>query len=529
MSSVNPITKEILLKVVYYGPGLGGKTTTLQHIHKTTPTERRGKMVSLATPVDRTLYFDFLPVELPKINDYTLRLHIFTVPGQVYFNATRKLVLNGADGVVFVADSQLTRMDANIESLDNLKENLQDHGKVIGTFPVVMQYNKRDLPNITSIDEMQAQLNPNGLPWIATSALTGDGVHKSLALITKNILRDIKNREGLMPGLKERSEVLDSKIAFTREESGINDTVANFSRSSQMAEPPETTNPMESRPDSDSLSMALPAAADELAADSHTVPVSSHTEDFSDDPPDELPSLHDSELGAELGGLTAPGIAVPDLTDEIEEEEEEEEGKKEEKGIKLTPLEAATADIAMEHEGHTRPGISPPDNLVLESSQPASPTAMSSGPSAHHAARKRPDRPTIPSPPISSESIPAVSAADMDSQPMTIGSSSLSFAALWPMPQRHIAEDIERLIADGQDHRAVLAIWKEIGRLVDTAAEALPGAPRESVVVLLGVDGRKYVELARLAQMASSEKALAHSSLLEAYLLLLNLVRSIDC
>ena len=123
MASVNPLTKEILLKIVYYGPGLGGKTTTLQYIHRTVQPEHRGKMVSLATPVDRTLYFDFLPIRLPKIGDYVLRLQMFTVPGQVHYNATRKLVLTGADGVVMVADSQTSRMDANIESMENLRRH----------------------------------------------------------------------------------------------------------------------------------------------------------------------------------------------------------------------------------------------------------------------------------------------------------------------------------------------------------------------------------------------------------------------
>ena len=135
MASVNPLSRELVFKIVYYGPGLGGKTTTLEHIHATAKPEHRGKLVSLATPVDRTLYFDFLPVRLPPIRGMNVRLQLFTVPGQVYFNATRKLVLTGADGIVFVSDSQVARADANLESLENLRENLADQGRELARDP----------------------------------------------------------------------------------------------------------------------------------------------------------------------------------------------------------------------------------------------------------------------------------------------------------------------------------------------------------------------------------------------------------
>src|SRR5512145_317917 len=160
MPVVNALARELVFKVVYYGPGLGGKTTSLQHIHATTRPENRGKMVSLATPVDRTLYFDFLPIRLPSARDMTVRLQLFTVPGQVYFNATRKLVLTGADGVVFVSDSQAVRADANIESLENLRENLAEQGREIAHIPLVFQHNKRDLPDLLSIEELDEMLNP---------------------------------------------------------------------------------------------------------------------------------------------------------------------------------------------------------------------------------------------------------------------------------------------------------------------------------------------------------------------------------
>src|SRR6185369_3807079 len=135
MPVVNPLARELVFKVVYYGPGLGGKTTSLQYIHATAKPEHRGKMVSLATPVDRTLYFDFLPIRVPNVRGHSVRLQLFTVPGQVYYNATRKLVLTGADGVVFVADSQRARLDADLESLANLKENLREHGRQLAEVP----------------------------------------------------------------------------------------------------------------------------------------------------------------------------------------------------------------------------------------------------------------------------------------------------------------------------------------------------------------------------------------------------------
>src|SRR5258706_5123765 len=169
MASVNALTRELVFKIVYYGPGLSGKTTTLQHIHATVRPEHRGKLISLATPVDRTLYFDFLPVRLPSVRGMSVRLQLFTVPGQVYFNATRKLVLTGADGIVFVSDSQIVRADANLESLENLRENLADQGRELARLPLVFQHNKRDLPDLLPVEELDSMLNPFSAPSIPTS------------------------------------------------------------------------------------------------------------------------------------------------------------------------------------------------------------------------------------------------------------------------------------------------------------------------------------------------------------------------
>lgn len=188
MASLNTAARELVLKIVYYGPGLGGKTTSLQALHDASPPERRGKLVSLATPVDRTLYFDFLPLRLPPVRGLAVRLQLFTVPGQVYFNATRRLVLSGADGIVFVADSQADRIDSNLESLENLRENLAEHGRELATLPHAFAYNKRDLPELLSVDELDRQLNSHRAPSFGTTATEGEGVEGCLASITELVL-----------------------------------------------------------------------------------------------------------------------------------------------------------------------------------------------------------------------------------------------------------------------------------------------------------------------------------------------------
>jgi len=194
MPVVNSQAREVAFKIVYYGPGLGGKTTSLQHVHTTTKPEHRGKMVSLATPVDRTLYFDFLPLRVPNFKDLTVRLQLFTVPGQVYYNATRKLVLTGADGIILVADSQRSRVEANLESLRNLQENLEEQGRALDEMPHVLQYNKRDLTDLVPIEEMEQRLNAHSAPSFASVASTGDGVYEALEAITRAVVEDFEKR-----------------------------------------------------------------------------------------------------------------------------------------------------------------------------------------------------------------------------------------------------------------------------------------------------------------------------------------------
>ena len=191
MSLVNFTTREITCKIVYYGPGRSGKTTNLHYVYGRVPDSRRGRMVSLATQTDRTLFFDFLPIDLGTISGFTTRFQLYTVPGQVYYNATRRLVLQGADGVVFVADSQARQLDENIESLQNLQANLLDLGVDIRQLPLILQYNKQDLPKelILTPAELDDALNFRGVPSFAADALHGTGVFESLKGISELVLK----------------------------------------------------------------------------------------------------------------------------------------------------------------------------------------------------------------------------------------------------------------------------------------------------------------------------------------------------
>jgi signal recognition particle receptor subunit beta len=192
MSFINYASREINCKIVYYGPGLCGKTTNLQFVYQKTAPDAKGKMISLATETERTLFFDFLPLSLGEIRGFKTRFHLYTVPGQVFYDASRKLILKGVDGVVFVADSQEERIDANIESLENLRINLKEQGYDLDKLPYIIQYNKRDLPGAMSVDELRHELNPTSVPEFEACATTGEGVFETLKAVAKLILVDLK-------------------------------------------------------------------------------------------------------------------------------------------------------------------------------------------------------------------------------------------------------------------------------------------------------------------------------------------------
>ncbi len=192
MTFINYASREINCKIVYYGPGLCGKTTNLQHIYDSTAPQAKGKLISLATETDRTLFFDFMPLELGTVRGFKTRFHLYTVPGQVYYDASRKLILKGVDGVVFVADSQEERMDANIESLYNLEENLQTQGYNLMDIPYVLQLNKRDLPNVVPPDELAAELLRKNEPVFEATASQGVGVFDTLKAVAKQVLTELR-------------------------------------------------------------------------------------------------------------------------------------------------------------------------------------------------------------------------------------------------------------------------------------------------------------------------------------------------
>jgi len=192
VSLINYSSREINCKVVYYGPGLGGKTTNIQYVYEKLSPETKGKLVTLATEMDRTLFFDFLPLELGEVKGFKTRFHLYTVPGQVYYNASRKLILRGVDGIVFVADSSEARFDANIEALYNLHDNLQEYDLSLDQIPFVMQWNKRDMPDAIPVDELNEELNPEGYENFEAVAVKGVGVFDTLKSVAKQILRQLQ-------------------------------------------------------------------------------------------------------------------------------------------------------------------------------------------------------------------------------------------------------------------------------------------------------------------------------------------------
>jgi signal recognition particle receptor subunit beta len=194
MTFINYAAREINCKIVYYGPGLCGKTTNLQYIYDRTNPAAKGKLISLATETDRTLFFDFLPLDLGTVRGFKTRFHLYTVPGQVFYDASRKLILKGVDGVVFVADSQEARMDANVESLQNLDKNLVEHGFDLATVPYVLQLNKRDLPTALPVDVLYRSLNFKGEPTFEATAPLGVGVFDTLKAVAKQVLMELRKK-----------------------------------------------------------------------------------------------------------------------------------------------------------------------------------------------------------------------------------------------------------------------------------------------------------------------------------------------
>jgi signal recognition particle receptor subunit beta len=419
MPVVNPLARELVFKVVYYGPGLGGKTTSLQYVHATAKPEHRGKMVSLATPVDRTLYFDFLPIRVPNVRGMNVKLQLFTVPGQVHYNATRKLVLTGADGIVLVYDSQSARADANLETLDNLRDNLAAHGRNINEMPHVVQYNKRDLYDVAPIDELERQLNRAGAPSFATTATTGEGVYESLEAITRAVLEDFERRVPGHRGVEPTSLELP--------EGGLVEAL-------RRAE------------DSDAWGEELAERA-ARAVQRHPSGVMLLSE---------IPD-------ADVGEVAARAVAQP-------------------------RSDAASVTLA-----------APP-------STPSPPPAAD----------------TIVEVPPMSEPPPAPRLSSLPPRASESGQPGVSFDLLWPTQERATVHELEASLAQGDFERSVALSDQLVARSLASAATLLGGnldAPRDpaTVALLLGLEGRRYLEFRELVRDVRSGRGVSASDALAAY------------
>jgi mutual gliding-motility protein MglA len=426
MPVVNPLARELVFKVVYYGPGLGGKTTSLQYIHATAKPEHRGKMVSLATPVDRTLYFDFLPIRVPNVRGMNVKLQLFTVPGQVHYNATRKLVLTGADGIVLVFDSQSARSDANLETLDNLRDNLLAHGRQVSEMPHVVQYNKRDLFDVVPIDELERQLNRVGAPSFATTATTGEGVYESLEAITRAVLDDFERR--------------------------------------------------------------VPAGQRGFGGTSLELPEGGLME--------ALRRAEDSDAwGEELAERAARNVQRQPsgvlLLSEVPEAD---------------PGEAAARAVAKELGGGP-PTILPTVAPRISESEPPAPP---------------PHFDTAPMPPMS-EPPPAPRLSSIPPQKASAATGSgFSFELLWPAQERITVRELEDSLAQSDFERAITLADQLVARALASAAALLGGsldAPRDpaTVALLLGLEGRRYLEFRALVRDVRSGRGVNASEALGAY------------
>ncbi len=262
MVQINFAKREINCKLVYYGPGLSGKTTNLEVVHKKAPASKKGELTSIATEGDRTLFFDYMPLELGKVGGMNTKFQLYTVPGQVYYNATRKLVLQGADGVVFVADSQPDKMDENLESFQNLEENLREQGLDPKTIPMVLQWNKRDLPNILSCEELDKRMNKYGAPTFEAVAVTGDGVFPTLKKLAQIVLEKLNREYGLQndgPGAsaapaKEAPKEKEPTATAAKPASATTSAPPKKDKPVEAAPPPKSEPPKKER--------AAPAADD---------------------------------------------------------------------------------------------------------------------------------------------------------------------------------------------------------------------------------------------------------------------------
>lgn len=462
MPVVNPLARELVFKIVYYGPGLGGKTTSLQYIHAETRPEHRGKMVSLATPVDRTLYFDYLPIRIPDVHALAVRLQLFTVPGQVYYNATRKLVLTGADGIIFVADSQRLRAEANQESYDNLRDNVREHGRELDEMPHVIQYNKRDLPDVLSFDELDRSVNRHRAPAIGTVATRGDGVFESLEAVTRLVIRDFEKRVP-EPGAPEFG-------GLELPEGGL----AEALRRAEGDLPPRSPTPLPPRFNPSGIE-GLQLPPDPVPELRTHVPVGIDARLQTDPAP---PPLAEDALYRHAT-LSFSGEALTDLdgppaASRLSEEPTFELRRKDGSGA---PVTAASAVASLPVQG--------PMTLQAMPAPPANPPIQ----------------------------------IGMARLPSELG---LSFAQLWPTSEQGVARDVESALGSGDAARVATGCDQLVSRALAGVAGVLGAtaeAPRDpaTIALLLGLDGRRYLGFRLLVRDIRGGRRVGGPELLSLY------------
>ncbi|HEV8247295.1 MAG TPA: gliding motility protein [Polyangiaceae bacterium] len=472
MPVVNQLARELVFKVVYYGPGLGGKTTSLQYIHATAKPEHRGKMVSLATPVDRTLYFDFLPIRVPSVRGMSVRVQLFTVPGQVYYNATRKLVLTGADGVVLVFDSQRARNDANLESLENLMENLRAHGRDLADVPHVIQYNKRDLYDVASVDELEQQLNRFRAPSFATTATNGEGIYVALESITRAILEDFARRMPDMRGLPTASLELP--------EGGLVDALRR-AENEESGEAPK-------RPASSSGEYRLSRFPELDPGEAAARAVSGQVEDVLPRSRQTWP-LPGAPDAARQHYLSVPSQPVPPRIPVVE-----------------TPVEALATEPSNSRPEKERPATEGAAQAELETVSAELP--IREEPDLSPASMREPDPAPRSHPPSQLPEVPIAT--------------TLSFEQLWPQSERATVRELEAAFVAMNYTRAISLSEQLVARSLAGAAAALggtPDAPRDplTVVLVLGIDRRRYLEYRGFVRDARSGRTMSASEALVAY------------
>jgi len=443
----NYSTKELTAKVVYYGPGLCGKTTNLQWIHEKLPIKNKGKMLSLATEADRTLFFDFLPIELGSIRGMKTRIQLYTVPGQVFYNATRRMVLKGADCVVFVADSQEPMLDANLDAVHNLRENLEANEIDADEIPTVLQYNKRDLPNALPIEILNEKLNPRGLPYFEAVAMKGIGVEETLKGATTLVFRALATKYGGAEG------------------SAATTTAPVRPAAPVAAAPPAAASPPRSGPTSTlppGARGAAPAVEEEIDLE---LPVGTEDEELSlpsDDAEeislsvDEEPSvmartdtdprikakstlIRGGDDAADLRRRISQPVAEPEFSLEaIDEEETEIEELTLDEPPSPPPARSAPAPRPAPAAVRPPPPVRPP---------PAAPAAFAPPPRVPAAAPPR-AAPVVPAP-VASAARPAPSRPPADSAPATISTAPVSVQLSGSPGRTDIAIPVEVILNNG--------------------------------------------------------------------------------